>query len=97
MSPPLDDLHKLHRCNEDARAEAQVARVSDVMPVIPQKPISPEGGESERLTIRLPRGCEARIDEVARQRGVTRSEYVRTALLALLDAEAPQEVTTQAS
>jgi metal-responsive CopG/Arc/MetJ family transcriptional regulator len=67
------------------------------MPVIPQKPISPEGGISERITIRLPRGCGPRIERMARQHGMTRSEYVRTVLLEVLNTESPQEVSAEAS
>jgi len=51
------------------------------MPVIPQKPISPEGGEAEHLSIRLPRGWRAAAEQIARQNGMNRSEYIRSLLI----------------
>ena len=50
-----------------------------------QKPITPEGGEAERVTTRLPRGAGTRIEQLARSQGLTRSEYVRALVLAHLE------------
>jgi hypothetical protein len=67
------------------------------MPVIPQKPLTPGGGPGDLVSAKLPRGSGAAIDRIAHERGITRSEFVRTVLLAALDAEIPQEVAAQAS
>lgn len=67
------------------------------MPVIPQKSISPEGGEAEQSSIRFPRGWGARIEQAAKRRGMTKSELIRTALEPVLDAEDANQEDAKAS
>ena len=61
-----------------------------------QQPLTPEGGESEKLFTRLPRGEMARIDEAAKKRGLTRSQFVRL-ILSQAAYDEDQEVTASAS
>jgi uncharacterized protein (DUF1778 family) len=61
-----------------------------------QQPLTPEGGESERLYARVPRGEIARIEQAAKRRGMTRSEFIRLALSQVAYDEDP-EVTASAS
>ncbi len=61
-----------------------------------QQPLTPEGGESERLYARVPRGDIARIDQAAKRRGMTRSELIRLALSQIAHNE-DQEVAASAS
>ena len=62
-----------------------------------QQPLTPEGGESERLYARVPRGEIARIEQAARKRGLTRSEFIRLALAQVAYDGEDQEVTASAS
>jgi hypothetical protein len=51
------------------------------------KPISPDGGRGDFIAARMPRGTEADIDELARNKGLTRSQYVRLTLLAQIEKD----------
>jgi uncharacterized protein (DUF1778 family) len=59
--------------------------------------LTPEGGESEKLFTRLPRGEMARIDQAAKKRGLTRSQFVRLVLSQAAYDDEDQEVTASAS
>lgn len=52
-----------------------------------QKPLNPEGGVAQSLRARLPHEDMARLDEIVRRRGVTRSDVVRAAVVAYIDTE----------
>lgn len=64
-----------------------------------QKPINPNGGEADVVAVRLPPGCGGRVQEMARRRGMNRSEYLRSVLVPLIEAEygRPPEVASKAS
>ena len=64
-----------------------------------QRPLSPGGGRGEVISARYPLGTEDRVDHAAARLGLTRSEFVRRALLGALevDPETSQEVAAQAS
>lgn len=62
-----------------------------------QKPLSPEGGRGDLVAARLPRGSGDRIERVARQRGLTRSEYVRSVLQAAIEADEALKEDVRAS
>lgn len=67
------------------------------MPIIPQKPISPEGGGAEQTSIRFPRGWGARLEKAARHRGMTKSELIRAAIEPVLAAEDAYKEDAKAS
>lgn len=71
--------------------------MSYAMPVIPRQSISPEGGQSEQVSIRFPRGWGARIDQIARHRGMTKSELIRAALEPVIATEDTPQEDTKAS
>ena len=52
------------------------------MPVIPQKALSPEGGRAEHITVKLPRGWRSAVEHIAQEQGMTKSEYIRSLLVA---------------
>jgi len=60
-------------------------------------PLTPEGGRAEKLFGAFPRGSAERIDRVAARHGMSRSEFVRTAVLQLVEQEESQEVAAEAS
>jgi hypothetical protein len=57
-------------------------------------PLTPQGGEAEKVYAKVPRGEVARIDQAARRRGMTRSQFIR---LVLSQATHGEEVTASAS
>jgi Ribbon-helix-helix protein, copG family len=62
-----------------------------------QKPLSPEGGRAPFLRSRVAHADFDRLDRAARRLGLTRSEYVRSALLERLDRDEAEEATAKAS
>ncbi len=62
-----------------------------------QKPLSPEGGEAAVLRSRVPHADFDRLDRAARRLGLTRSEYVRSALMERLDRDEAEGATAKAS
>jgi hypothetical protein len=56
--------------------EPDVGRRKKVRP-----PDAPEGPDFERIEIQVPRGWTARIDRAARPEGMSRSGYIRSAIL----------------
>jgi Ribbon-helix-helix protein, copG family len=60
------------------------------------QPLTPQGGEAEKVYAKVPRGDIARIDQAAQRRGMTRSEFIRLALSQVAYDE-DQGVTASAS
>ncbi|HVA41846.1 MAG TPA: hypothetical protein VNF50_00015 [Acidimicrobiales bacterium] len=52
-----------------------------------QKPLSPAGGEADRIALRVPTGQRSRLTRAALRRGCSMSEVIRLALDALLAEE----------
>ena len=58
-----------------------------------QQPLTPQGGKAEKVYAKVPRGEVARIDQAAKRRGMTRSQFIR---LVLSQATHNEEVTASA-
>lgn len=52
--------------------------------------LSPEGGRSEKLYGKFPRGTGDRIDRLAAERGLSRSAYLREVVLGACEADEAQ-------
>jgi hypothetical protein len=64
---------------------------------MPMPPLTAEGGNAEKLFGAFPRGSAERIDRIAARQGISRSEFIRTAVLQLIEEEESREVAAQAS
>jgi hypothetical protein len=62
-----------------------------------KRPLTNTGGIADHVGTRLPRGSRARIDELVKDSGLTRGEFMRKAILDAIENAEQREVETKAS
>jgi hypothetical protein len=77
----------IHHCRRRARECSQMGK----------RPLTNTGGIADHVGTRLPRGSRARIDALVRDSGLTRGEFMRTAILNAIEDAERREVDAKAS